>query len=72
MTKKEMIKELVLAWVRHTSDESVKMNRFCKANAIENRIDRMWRKSGVEMWYQKLINDEEGIEYIIDFLTRAR
>lgn len=69
MTKKEMIKKLVLDWVRNASGDERK-NRFVHHDAIENRIDRKWTREGIESSYDMYKRGDKNIERTIAWLDR--
>ena len=48
MTKKEMIKALVLAWVRNAKDRKAREQRFICHDSKESKLDRIWTKGGIE------------------------
>lgn len=65
MTKKEMIKELVLAWVRNAPTKEYREHRFVDHDAMETRLDRKWTKEGIEFIMKKFQNGV-NIDILID------
>ena len=70
MKKKEMIKQLVLEWVRNSVDQQQRTERFIGHDALESRIDRNWTKEGIESHYDRWNRGEENIETTIKELRR--
>lgn len=65
MTKKEMIKELVLAWVRNAPTKEYREHRFVVHDTMENRLDRKWTKEGIE-FIMKKFREGKNIDILID------
>ena len=65
MTKKEMIKELVKAWVRNAPTKEYRENRFVDHDTMENRLDRKWTKEGIE-FIMKKFREGKNIDILID------
>ena len=65
MTKKEMIKELVLAWVRNAPTKEYREHRFVDHDTMENRLDRKWTKEGIE-FIMKKFREGKNIDILID------
>ena len=65
MTKKEMIKELVLAWVRNAPTKEYREHRFVDHDTMENRLDRKWTKEGIE-FIMKKFQEGKNIDILID------
>lgn len=65
MTKKEMIKELVKAWVRNAPTKEYWEHRFIHHDTMENRLDRKWTKEGIE-FIMKKFREGKNIDILID------
>lgn len=65
MTKKEMIKELVRAWVvNYPVGSSERANAFVYHGSLESRINRRWTADGVR-WFFGRYEKGEDINYLM-------
>lgn len=71
MTKKEIIKELVIAWMQSYEVGSKERYRiYYKQDYINNLIDRINYKCGID-WALKMFRKNESIYKIMDYLLGA-
>lgn len=69
MKKYEMIKELVKQWVRTTADKELREERYIHHDRVESYLNSRWTKEGIEMFYNKVFNNNEDINRVIGKAT---
>jgi len=65
MTKKEMLKYLILQWCKSSKDLEERKQRFIEHDSIEYTIDRKWKKEMIAYYFELYINKKIYIESVI-------
>jgi hypothetical protein len=72
MTKKLMIRDLVIAWVQKSNNQRIKEERYIHHDSVERYLDRNWSKDGIKMMYDKVFDQGCDVNYIITYYTNSK
>lgn len=67
MTKGQMVHELVWAWVV-ADNSSLCKDRFIYHDEVEAKLNRNWKKEGIELAFLKYVSGEWNIHRAMEWL----